>query len=257
MPTSCSAQVETRHDAEVAAAAPQPPEQVGVLVGRRPDQLTVGGHHLVPEGVVAGQPKLPTQPTDTAAERQPADTRVRHDPRRRRQPERLRRRVERAEQRPALHLRRPGTRVDDDPRIRRQVDHQPIVRHRPPRRTVPAASHTERQTELPRDPDRGTHVLRAGAPHDVAGPTVDGTVPERRGPASYPGARRRGPHPRTWPAAVRPGAWHDSGGWWARLPRRAILLDGVSGRLPPFVRPRARRSPGRPRDPCLPGPERL
>ena len=178
VPTSCSREVEPRDDAEVAAAAPQPPEQVGVLVGRRADQLAVRRHDLVPERVVAGQPELPTEPPDAPAERQPADAGVRHDPRRRREPERLRRRVERPEQRPALHLRRARARVDDDAPHPRQVDHQPAVGHRPSRRTVPAAPHAERQTELARDPDRGAHVVGAGAPHDVRRATVDGAVPD-------------------------------------------------------------------------------
>ena len=171
-------EVEPRDDAEVAAAAPQPPEQVGVLVGGRADELAVGGHDLVPERVVAGQAELPAEPADAPTERQPADAGVRHDPRRRREPVRLRGRVERPEQRPALHLRRAGARVDDDAPHPGEVDHQPAVGHRPPRRAVPAAPHTERQAELARDPDRGAHVVGAGAPDDVRRAAVDGAVPD-------------------------------------------------------------------------------
>jgi hypothetical protein len=48
------AQLEGGDDAEVAAAAAQRPEQVGVLVGRGADSAAVGQHHLGGDEVVDG-----------------------------------------------------------------------------------------------------------------------------------------------------------------------------------------------------------
>ena len=45
-------------DAEVAAAASQRPEQIGVFVGGRPDDAALGGDHLGGKQVVDGEPVL-------------------------------------------------------------------------------------------------------------------------------------------------------------------------------------------------------
>jgi hypothetical protein len=64
-------ELERGHDAEVAAAAPQRPQQVGVLVRAGAHQLSVGGHELGGEQVVAGEPVLALEPARAAAQREP------------------------------------------------------------------------------------------------------------------------------------------------------------------------------------------
>ena len=71
---------------EVAAAAAQRPEQVGVLVGAGVHQRAVGEHHVGPDEAVDRQPEAACQMPETAAEREPANPGRRDDPRRRRAP---------------------------------------------------------------------------------------------------------------------------------------------------------------------------
>ncbi len=73
-------EVERGHDAEVAASAPEAPEQIGVLVGGRDHLASVRGHHLGLDEVVAGEPELPLEPAAAAAEREPGDAGRRHAP---------------------------------------------------------------------------------------------------------------------------------------------------------------------------------
>ena len=63
---------ERGHDAEVAAAAAQGPEEVRVS-RRWLDQFAVCGHDLGRQQVVAGQAVLPIEPADAAAEGQAGD----------------------------------------------------------------------------------------------------------------------------------------------------------------------------------------
>ena len=71
--------LEARHDAEVAAAAPQGPEQVGVLrrVGRQ--EAAVGRDDAGRAEGVAAEPVLAPQPAHPAAQRQPGDARLGDD----------------------------------------------------------------------------------------------------------------------------------------------------------------------------------
>ena len=87
-------ELERGHDAEVAAAAAECPEQVGVLVGRGAQDPPVGGHDLGREEVVDGQTGPAAEPADPAAEREPADAGVADEAADRGQPVRLRRGVD-------------------------------------------------------------------------------------------------------------------------------------------------------------------
>ena len=73
------AELERSHHAEVAAAASHRPEQVGVLVLGRPEQLAFGGHDVNGEEVVDREAVLAHQPSDTATEGKPGDSGVAHD----------------------------------------------------------------------------------------------------------------------------------------------------------------------------------
>ena len=67
------AEPEPGRDPEVAAAAADRPEQVGLGLGVDATELAVGGHDLGREQVVDGQAVLANQVPDAAAERDPAD----------------------------------------------------------------------------------------------------------------------------------------------------------------------------------------
>ena len=64
---------ERGHDPEVAAAAAEGPEQVGVLVVAGGQDISVGGDDLDGQEVVDGEAVLAHEPADAAAERQPGD----------------------------------------------------------------------------------------------------------------------------------------------------------------------------------------
>ena len=141
------AELEARDDAEVAAAAAQRPEQVGVLVGaRRARSRAVGEDDVGRQQRVDRQAVVAHQPADAAAERQPADAGVRDLARRHREPVLLRGGVELAEQRAAADADdravagRPSTRVQ-----RAQVDAERAVAHRAAGDRVAAGADRERQ----------------------------------------------------------------------------------------------------------------
>jgi hypothetical protein len=67
------AEDERRHDAEVAAAAAEGPEEVGILVGAGGDALAAGQHDVGRQRVVDRQPVLARQVAVAAAEREAAD----------------------------------------------------------------------------------------------------------------------------------------------------------------------------------------
>ena len=99
-------ELELCHDAEVAAAAAQPPEEICVLGLARVDELPVGRHDVGADEVVAGEAVLAHQPADPAAERVAADAGRRHEPAGRRQPVGLRLVVDGGPGRAAADVRR-------------------------------------------------------------------------------------------------------------------------------------------------------
>jgi hypothetical protein len=194
-------ELELGHDAEVAAPAAQPPEQIGLggLVDTQPP--AVGGDQLVRLHVVARQAEPAREPAHAAAEREPADAGVGDVSRRRGQPVLHRDAVERAEQRPALHPRATALGVDADAAHRRQVDRQAALRDAQPEHAVPSAAHADLEVLPAAEADRLDHVVRVRAAHDRPRPAVDHRVPHRprlvisrRAVFEEPAARRRTHH---------------------------------------------------------------
>ena len=67
--------LERGHDAEVAAAAAQRPEQIGMLARAGVHLRAIGQHHVGADQVVDREPEAARQVADAAAEREPADAR--------------------------------------------------------------------------------------------------------------------------------------------------------------------------------------
>ena len=105
-------ELERRRDAEVAAAAVQRPEQIGVRVLARRDLLAVGEDEVDRDEVVAREAVLALEPTRAAAERQSGDARRRHAAADGREPVLLRGPVER----------RPGDAAADASPLRLRID---------------------------------------------------------------------------------------------------------------------------------------
>jgi hypothetical protein len=169
------AKLELGDDAEVAAAAAQAPEEVGVLLCARLHELTVGGDQVHRNELVDRQAVLALKPADAAAESQASDPGVGDDPTGRREPERLRLAVQLAPEDAGLSPRRAGSRVDPDPPHRPQVDDDAAVADRLPGEAVPPAADRNPQAAVAREPHSRDHVRDAGAPRD-----------ERRGPINRP-----------------------------------------------------------------------
>ena len=172
-------ELELGDDPEVAAAATEAPEEVRVLVGGRLHELAVCGDDVDPAQLVDRQAVLAHDPADPAAERQARDARVRDDPRRRGQAERLRLAVELAEQDARLHARGARLRVDTHALQQAEVDDERIVRDGQAREAVPAAPNGDRQPVLAAEPHRRDHVRHARAARDQRRPPVDRAVPDR------------------------------------------------------------------------------
>jgi hypothetical protein len=171
--------LERGDDAEVAAAAADGPEEVGVLLLARGEDLALRGHDVRGHEVVDGGAVLAHQPADPSAERQARDPGVGDDPADRRQPEVLRLAVELSPEHAGLGPRGTGRRIDSDPLHRREVDDEPAVADRVSADTVAAGADADEQGPLTGEADRRDDVGDAGAAGDAGGAPVDGAVPDR------------------------------------------------------------------------------
>ena len=118
---------EGRDDAEVAAAAPDRPVQVGVLVAGGAHALAACQHQLRLEQVVDRQSALAGQVADAAAQGEAADPGGGDDPARRREPVLVRCPIDLAPGAAAAHPNRAGLRIDVDALQRREVDDDAVV----------------------------------------------------------------------------------------------------------------------------------
>ena len=172
-------ELEPGHDAEVAAAATQRPEQVGVLVLAGAHELAVGQHDLGGEQVVDRQPARARQVPEPTAERDPAHAGRGDDAARRGQPVRVRRAVELAQRAAAADPRRARGGVHVDAVHGGEVDHQPAVAGAQPRAVVAAAANGQRELALAREGDRAAPRPAPGAAHDQLRAPVDQRVVDR------------------------------------------------------------------------------
>ena len=133
--------LERGHDAEVPAAAADPPEEVGVLIPARGEELALRRHQVDREEVVDRRAVLSHEPADAAAEGEARDAGVGDDPAHRRQAVKLRLAVELAPEHAGLGPGGARRRVDPDPLHRRKVDHEAAVAERMTTDAVAAGAH--------------------------------------------------------------------------------------------------------------------
>ncbi len=156
-------EVEPGDDAEVAAAAAQRPEEVGVSVLARHAHVAVHGDDLGGHEAVAGEAEPSDQEADAAAEGEPADTGRREGAAGHGEPVCLSRGVERPPDRAAACPRDTRLRIDVDLSEPREIDDQAAVADGVAGDVVPAASDGDRQLVLARDREGDCDVLRAPA----------------------------------------------------------------------------------------------
>ena len=208
--------LEGRDDPEVAAAAAQAPEQVGVLALARGHEAAVGGDDVRRDQVVAGKAVLALEPADAAAERQARDAGARDGAAGGREAERLRLAVELAPRQARLRAHGARLRVDADPLQGREVDHQAAVAQGLPGDVVAAAPYRQLETLGEAEAERGLDVRDTRAARDRGGPLVDHRVVER--------ARR---------VVVRIARGdHDSAQLRTQFGQDALVLRGGSRHLP-------------------------
>jgi hypothetical protein len=166
-------QAESGDDTEVAAAAAERPEEIGIRVLVHREMLPVGGHHFSREHVIDGQAVLADEKAEAAAEREPteADARSVAEP-----------------GRPAafaghptvvacLHagLRPcgPAVRVHFDSVHPREIEDDAAVGRAVPRPAVAAAPHGELCPGLTCQRDDPRDVRCVGGADDHPGPAVE------------------------------------------------------------------------------------
>jgi hypothetical protein len=160
------AHLERGRDAEVAAAAAQRPEEVGVLVGARGDDRAVGRDDLGPEQAVGREAMLAREPPHTAAERVAGDADGRRRAGEGREAARRGRSDDGAPLRARADARDPPIRVDEDRRHRRRVHDDPAIeRHERP---VARGLNGKREVVLAGDEDGAADVGRTRCGDDDA-----------------------------------------------------------------------------------------
>ena len=172
-------ELERGDDAEVGARAAESPEQVRMfLLGGAHDPL-VRRDELDREQVVDRQAVLALESAHAAAERQPRNPGVRHDPDGADEAVLLRRVVEVAEERAAADAGNPTLRVNLNAPHAGEVDHDPVVAGREPRNAVAAAANRNHELLLARESKCRDDVVDARRPNDERGPPVGHPVPDR------------------------------------------------------------------------------
>ena len=234
--------VEAGHDAEVAPATADRPEQVGMVVGVDLEKPSVGGDDLGAEQIVDRQTELAHEIADAATDRDPAD------------PDRSGvaepgRQAVRADGRrvfgggqPALGPRRAAVDVDVEALHVGHVEHDPALAHAVPRRAVAAAPDGQLHAGLARERDDANDVLRVrdldddrrvaiDVPgHDRPGGVVVRVVgPDHAAVDGRPELRDQGWRSGCCAAvdrvhetsSVRLAGERPAGWWWSEAPRRA------------------------------------
>ena len=163
-------------DAEVAAAAANRPEQIGVLVGAGANDPAVGRDQIGAQQVVERETVLRHQPADAAAERQARDPGAADNPARRREAVHLGLAIELFPQGATLGPDGAAPRVDVDPLHRRQVDQQAAIESGVPGDVVAAAAHRDRQVKRPCQCHRVDDISDAVTARDRGRTPVDQAV---------------------------------------------------------------------------------
>jgi hypothetical protein len=115
--------LELGHDAKVAAAAADCPEEIGVFVRADTPDRSIRSHDLRGHEIVDRKPKFTTESPVAAAEREPAQARVRDDAPGRDEVVRQRRDVEVVDQRAAAYAGPARDGIDEDAFEVRQIEH--------------------------------------------------------------------------------------------------------------------------------------
>ena len=166
-------------DAEVATAAAQRPEEIGVLRLARRDEGAIGQHDVGLEQIVDGQAELPGEVTESSAQGDAPHPGGGDNAGRRCQPESVGGVVQIAEQCAPLDTGGARLQIDPHPVHPGQVDHQPVVDEAETRPVVTAAADGHDDVVVAREVDRSDHIGDGLALSDERRPLVDHRVIDR------------------------------------------------------------------------------
>jgi hypothetical protein len=169
---------ERRDDAEVAAAAADRPEQVGVLVGISTDDRAVGQHHLGLQQAVDAEPMLAGEMADAAAQGEAADAGRPDDAAGRGHAHLVGGAIDLAPGAAAAHPHGLVVSVDVDLAHRREVDHDAVVAAAEAAAVVAAPTHRQQRAVSLCEADHGRHIGGRGAARDQRRAAVDHPVVE-------------------------------------------------------------------------------
>ena len=172
---------EARHDAEVAAAAAQRPEEVGVLALAGRDEAAIGQDDVGLEQVVDRQAVLAREVPGAAAEGEARDAGGRDDAEGHGQAERVGGVVDVARRAAGIDPHGAARRIDAHALHQREVDHQAVVAAAEARAIVAAAPDGDEQALVAAEVHRGDDVGDVHAARDQARPLVDHAVVQRTG----------------------------------------------------------------------------
>jgi hypothetical protein len=181
VPHRVHAELERGDDAEVAAAAAQRPEQVGVVCLAGGEHVAVGGDERGGEQVVGRQAVLAREPADPAAERQTRHARGGDHAARDAEGEGLRGEVDVGPQGAALDHRRPCRRIDADGAHAGEVDDDAVVAGRMAGDVVAAAADGDLKPLVAGEANRRGDVGHALDASDHGRAAVDRAVPDAAG----------------------------------------------------------------------------
>ena len=170
--------LELGDDPEVAAAPAQRPQEVGILLGVRSDELSLGGHDVGSDDVVARESVLSHEPADAAAECEPADACDRVDSAGRGEPESLRGMIDLTPRASSLRADTAGDGIDPRTPHRPQVDDEPTLAGGGAGDVVAGAANRGANLVRTRPLHAGDHVRDVDAARDHRRVALDVGVPE-------------------------------------------------------------------------------
>src|SRR5262245_28028147 len=135
-----------RDDAEIATAAAQAPEEIGVFGRTCPHPSTVGRHDIGGQEIIACQSESAAQPAKATTERKSGDAGVTVDTHGRGEAMGLRRPVEFTQEQPGFGARNVALGINSNLLHPRQVNYQAAVTHGIPSDVMAAAA--DRETQL-------------------------------------------------------------------------------------------------------------
>src|SRR6478752_3290297 len=172
------AKLERTHYPEIAAAAAEGPEQIGIFGFAGAHELALSRHHIGRDQVIGGKPELAAEPSETAAQGESGDPGCRVDPEGSGKSKGLCFFVKVSEGSARFHPCSTGSGVDPDGTHLRKVDQQAAFTDGIAGDVVAAAANRQQEAMLAREPNRSNDVRGTPAADNRARAAVDHCIPD-------------------------------------------------------------------------------